>query len=277
MHTLHRHLQYPGNQMQPYTYLIRWSQLNISYYGVRYAQDCDPSDLWNPYKTSSIHVEKFVAQYGNPDVIQVRKIFTDTMATRLWENRVLKRMKVVSSGRWLNKHDQMSPPINPLGNLRMKEPALRKKASDNNKGSGNPMFGKKQDRIVCKHCNKEVSVNTYSLWHGDRCETINPIHKETVSTARSGKNNALFGKKRTRISCLFCKTTIDVANFGRYHNDFCLKNPNSKPRKPRPMKECSHCRITIDVGNYAKLHGHKCKMNLTSLVANTDDIVYNKS
>lgn len=30
----------------PYTYRIKWSNTGMSYYGVRYANDCKPDDLW---------------------------------------------------------------------------------------------------------------------------------------------------------------------------------------------------------------------------------------
>jgi hypothetical protein len=223
--------------MQPYTYLIGWPQLNISYYGVRYAQDCNPSDLWNPYKTSSHHVKEFIKEHGEPTVIQVRKIFTDTHSARLWENRVLKRLKVVSSNKWLNCHDSMAPPINLLGNLAMRRPELRKKASENNKGSKNPRYGKKQKQITCPHCSITIGINSYARWHGDNCLLNNPNAFRPTS-----KNNPSFGKSifAVEVTCLCCKKIVDVRNYARHH-------------------------------------GIKCRSTLTSLVVNTDDIVYNKS
>lgn len=94
--------------MKPYTYLLGWPQHNTWYYGVRYANGCDPSDLWNPYTTSSRHVKEFVAKYGNPPVKLIRKTFKDKKSARLWENRVLKRMKVVNDDKWLNKTDNVA-------------------------------------------------------------------------------------------------------------------------------------------------------------------------
>ena len=94
--------------MKPYTYLLGWPQHNTWYYGVRYANGCDPSDLWNPYTTSSRHVKEFVAKYGDPSVKLIRKIFNDKKSARLWENRVLKRMKVVNDDKWLNKTDNVA-------------------------------------------------------------------------------------------------------------------------------------------------------------------------
>lgn len=95
----------------PYTYLIGWSKFDKWYYGVRYARDCTPNDLWKKYFTSSDVVQKFREQYGEPDIIEVRKTFHDADSARLWEENILKRLKVKSSDRWLNKNDVHAPPI----------------------------------------------------------------------------------------------------------------------------------------------------------------------
>lgn len=218
--------------MQPYTYLIRWPQLNISYYGVRYAQDCNPSDLWNPYKTSSHHVKEFIKENGEPTVIQVRKVFANAVLAQEWEHRVLKRMKVVGNGQWLNRNDRMAPPINPFGNLKMKEPELRKKASDNNKGSGNPMFGKKQEQKTCPHCNKTTGANTYARWHGENCPIANP-----TAFRPTGKNNPFFGKQHLNIEvgCCSCYTVCDIRNFYRHHGIKCKKQFNQFSSKHEQM------------------------------------------
>lgn len=216
--------------MKPYTYLIGWPDHDTWYYGVRYANGCDPSDLWNPYTTSSEYVRDFVAKHGDPPIKLIRRTFNDKKSARLWENRVLKRMKVVSNDRWLNKHDSMAPPINPFGNLAMRRPENRAKAKLNNTGSGNPMFGKKQKLITCPHCNTTSGANTYARWHGDNCPLINPDAFRPV-----GENNPFFGKHHTNVQ----------------------------------QKTCSHCGQTLDVRNYARYHGDKCKMNLASFVGNT--------
>jgi NUMOD3 motif len=95
----------------PYTYLIGWSNLNTYYYGVRYSKDCNPSDLWVTYFTSSDHVKEFRSLHGDPDIIQIRKTFNKPKDARLWECKVLKRMDVVNKQQWINRHDNMSPPI----------------------------------------------------------------------------------------------------------------------------------------------------------------------
>ena len=101
----------------PYTYLIGWRDLNVWYYGVKYARNCHPTDFWVTYFTSSKQVAKFIIEHGDPDVIKIRKVFDNTSIAienritqaRLWEETVLKRMKVLKSNNWLNRTDRAGP------------------------------------------------------------------------------------------------------------------------------------------------------------------------
>lgn len=87
---------------KPFTYYICWSNLDIHYYGVRFANGCNPTDLWTKYFTSSDRVKEFRKIHGEPDVIQIRKIFEDIQDARIWESRVLRKMKVKKRSNWLN-------------------------------------------------------------------------------------------------------------------------------------------------------------------------------
>lgn len=87
----------------PYTYLIGWTTHNKWYYGVRYAKNCNPEDLWNTYFTSSKYIKKFRETHGEPDIIQIRKKFTTVDKAILWEHTVLKRLKVNINEKWINK------------------------------------------------------------------------------------------------------------------------------------------------------------------------------
>lgn len=100
------------NIYQPYTYLIGWSDLNTWYYGVRYSKYAKPSDLWVTYFTSSKYVKLFRKKHGEPNVIQIRKIFDDKHKAILWEQKVLKRIDVQHDKRFLNvKNDTTKTPI----------------------------------------------------------------------------------------------------------------------------------------------------------------------
>jgi hypothetical protein len=70
----------------PYTYIIGWSQHDTWYYGVRYSVTASPNDLWKTYFTSSKHVKNFRKQYGEPDVVRVRRTFDSKEKAIMWEH-----------------------------------------------------------------------------------------------------------------------------------------------------------------------------------------------
>lgn len=90
---------------KPYTYLIGWSKLGFWYYGVRYSKNCFPSDLWVSYFTSSNTVKKFREQFGEPDVVEIRRVFEDRESAINWEHRVIKKIGATDSDSWLNRTD----------------------------------------------------------------------------------------------------------------------------------------------------------------------------
>lgn len=127
--------------MTPYTYLIGWKDHNRFYYGVRFAKKCHPSELFVSYFTSSKSVKQMIQDIGTPDLIQVRKIFDNALDARRWEHRVLTRLKVIESEKWLNKTDNKA--IAPMP------------------GSLNPMFGKtgkESPRFGMKHSEESKSI-----------------------------------------------------------------------------------------------------------------------
>ncbi len=51
----------------------------------------------------------------------------------------------------------------------MKRAECRARAVELNSGSNNPNFGKKQKRVVCEVCGKDLPINSYARWHGKNC------------------------------------------------------------------------------------------------------------
>jgi hypothetical protein len=76
---------------------------NKFYYGSRYAKNCNPSDLFTKYFTSSKVVHKFIKEYGQPDIIQIRKKFKNESECRSWEHKVLRRLNVIHNDKFLNR------------------------------------------------------------------------------------------------------------------------------------------------------------------------------
>lgn len=70
-----------------------------------------PSNLWKTYFTSSKYVQLFRKTHGEPDVIEIRKVFNSRKECMLWEEKVLKRMNIRNNNNFLNRTDGHAPPI----------------------------------------------------------------------------------------------------------------------------------------------------------------------
>lgn len=137
-----------------YTYLIGWKNHNKYYYGVRFSKKSDPSELWVSYFTSSKHVKSFSEKYGTPDIIQIRKLFEDSDKARIWESKVLSRMKVVDNDNWLNKTDNKS--IDPILSMKGTLSHIGKKRSEETKLK---MRGPKSEKHKMNMRGKRPHVN----------------------------------------------------------------------------------------------------------------------
>lgn len=168
----------------PYTYLIGWPELNTWYYGVRYAEGCHPDDLWTTYFTSSKYVSDFVTLHGEPTYKKIRRLFTaDTIPlAKLWEHRVLRRMKVVHKKEWLNKNDRMAPPI---------------LSGDTHPSKTHPDWSEKQ-----------------SAWMTTAWKNMDPVTRENhrINTGLASKNNwaTMSSEEYDRISKLRSDNQIKI-------------------------------------------------------------------
>src|SRR5579859_2408896 len=87
----------------PYTYILYWSVYNRFYIGARWARNCNPSDLWVTYFTSSKYVKDFVKDNGQPDFIIIDKIFSDPKDAGKREDFLLRKYNVINNPIFLNK------------------------------------------------------------------------------------------------------------------------------------------------------------------------------
>lgn len=166
--------------MKPYTYLLGWSSNNKFYYGVRYAKACDPADLWETYFTSSKHVKAFVACHGDPDIIQIRKVFDTRDQAIAWEHKVLRRLKVTQNNKWLNMTDnkavnfERTPEIMAL---------ISQKISAKNKGRA-PTFQGRKHTQEAKEKNRLAHLGKKT---GRTSEHFTEEWKTRISQANKGR------------------------------------------------------------------------------------------
>ena len=151
------------NIYTPYTYLIGWSTHNVWYYGRRTGKNCNPSDLWTTYFTSSKYVKQFRQQYGEPDVIQIRKTFSSKTQCCVWEEKVLQRISAATNSKFLNKRN---------GN-----------SSWDTSGIAPANKGKPRDLTTKQKISKTLSGRT-----------LTDTHKENVGLALKGRVSPTKGK-----------------------------------------------------------------------------------
>lgn len=128
---------------KPFTYCITHKPSGRRYYGVRYKEGCDPSDLWERYFTSSKSVWNLIEQDGISSFeIEIRKTFNSAEEAIAWEERVLKKLKNKSKGLWLNQTTKRAP------SNRKHSEETKRKIGDAQKGQKNHMYGRRVDQSV---------------------------------------------------------------------------------------------------------------------------------
>lgn len=212
---------------QPYTYLIGWSNLNIYYYGVRYAKNCNPKDLWVTYFTSSKHVKRFAEMNGSPDIIQIRKIFNDAKSAILWEEKVLKRMNVLYREDFLNKN--ISGAILLTDEMKLKISSAnkghkRKHTSETiQKMKGPKTEDHKKSMSLAKQRDIEKSrliARKNGAIAAEKARGKTPP-KDVVKRRAEGK----IGLKYQKVVCPYCKKEVANNTLKRWHGENCKSCP----------------------------------------------------
>lgn len=231
----------------PYTYLLKCVPINKFYYGVRYSKSCQPSDFWVSYFTSSETVKKLIKKYGKEAfVFEIRKQFSSVECAKQWENRVLKKCKVLyRQDVWLNKTVGMALPVL-LGEINpSKRKDVRQKISEKLKAN-NPM---KQQSTRDK-LSKSIRLgfeNGRKVWNANKINCYSEESRLKMSNSRKGKPPWNKGKKN-----IFSEETLKIMSEKKLGlttgpMDIQTKNKISNARKNKKWyknpntRECICC------------------------------------
>ena len=166
-----------------YTYFLKWSNLGIKYYGVRYNKILEKrtpeEDFWIYYKGSSKdqNFNKKTGSYKGiePDIRRIHKTFVSKEDALCYEQKFLKRVKAKYKADWLNKSDKDGLLITEDFCNKIKNRTItwklkwswkgkhhteetKKKLSKLKKGEKNPFYGKKHS---LDSLNKNRLANLY--------------------------------------------------------------------------------------------------------------------
>ena len=221
-----------------YTYQIGWTQHNKFYYGGRWAKDCSPDDLWTSYFTSSKHVKAFRKEHGEPDIIQVRKVFNDADKCKLHENTVLKKLNVLNNDKWLNKNiNGMFLPGGPMS----EETKHKKVASFKRTMQGRGTRIGMTNTLGHREKNRQAMLGR-------------PKSAEHIANMRNRPQDT------TTLACPYCDKTGDYKNMNRWHMDRCKHNPNRVADIDPKLVTCTKCGHTAKASpNFYRYHNEHCK------------------
>lgn len=283
--------------MTPFTYKVTHIPSGKWYYGVRYADNCHPSDLWKTYWTSSKPINYLIEQDGYKSFeIEIRQTFKTKNEAISWEAKVLRRILnwpnclnqcawpaiseearargnsykgiVQSSGltiyqqaglKWREKQDE----IEPISGLTYRQ--IR-----NNKF--NATLDKNGTRTKSKEWKEWFSKNN----PGSRLDIKEKISKTLKDGIASGRIKTTKGQKFQSIS--------DKLKGNDHTKDMLWINDGDKDKRilngPIPegyklgrlvsnnkghkyeIKICPHCSHSGSGGNMKRYHFDNCKLNV---------------
>lgn len=161
---------------KPYTYLIGWPKEKLWYYGVSYKKGCHPDDLWKSYFTSSKVVKLIRSKFGEPTIVEIRKVFDCIDKAILWESKVLSRLGASDREDFLNLQNGsgIKAPLNNeyINEIRSKaskrywnDPINRKNQSDRikNRWKDKKFKEKMSDILIKRYSNNEYKEKFTSI------------------------------------------------------------------------------------------------------------------
>jgi len=228
----------------PYTYLVGWSNLGEYYYGVRYAKGCHPNDLWSKYFTSSQNVKNYREQYGEPDIIQIRRTFTNANDAIAWEAKVLQRMKLHLHENFLNLcvYPAVSPEVMKKRTSWNKGKTGLYTASEETKRKIGEAHKGKPKPATSKALKGNKNTSGWKWYHnGEKSILIRPneqpplgyikgrldtLHGKTKGKTYSEEtkrrmSEAAIARSKQRLCCITCQKELPVNSLAS-HNRFCF-------------------------------------------------------
>ena len=227
----------------PFTYIIGWSQHKKFYYGAKYAQGCQPKDLWESYFTSSEYVKEFREENGEPDIIKIHRTFSDANSCVLFENLYLTKIDAKNHPLFLNE------------------------------SNGRKSFGVWNEKYLEKR--RKTCIKKYGVKNVNQVEKIKNKTKQTCieKYGTSNPQQNLTIREKTKKTCLEkygyeytlqspeIKEKGKMTNIEKYGHEFAIQNQEVKEKSVTSV--CKN--YNVNVTNIFQVEEIKEKSRKTKL------------
>lgn len=220
----------------PYTYYLINTITGEKYYGVRYANNCNPSELWVTYFSSSKYVKALIELYGLDSFKhEIRKTFNSPKEARDWEEKVLRRLNVLNSDIWLNRN---------ICGKYLKEGPQSKEHKEKRLAKYKEYL-KLHPRKLSEETKKKISKSSKGK--------SKPFSEKHIQSLKCHVNN------QSVVNCPHCGKSGQLTNMKRWHFDRCKSNENRKTDLDAGVITCSKCGfISRKSPNFYKHHENNC-------------------
>jgi hypothetical protein len=191
---------------------------------------------------------------GEPDIIEVRKTFYNKIDVRLWEQKVLRRIRKKDKTKWINISNGMLPGFEPgmvpwnkdsKGICKSNKTTFRsgtehpfygkpawnrgkhslteeerKRRSETYSGEGNPNFGRKHTLEAIKKIKESRKKNSSKRHCKPHSEESKEMIRQKTFEQIEKRNLSVFIK----CSCIYCHKETNLTTLTRFHKHVDL-NP----------------------------------------------------
>ena len=235
------------NNIKPYTYLIKFKPTGKYYYGSRVKnvklKRSPEEDLMLEYTTSSKNINALIEEHGiDAFEWQIRKTFDTVEKAILWEQKVLKRCRVLErQDIWLNG--------NVAGHI-LATPESCQKISEFHKGK--PKSAEHKEKIRVSNLGKKRAPRSEE-------------YKAKMSIAKSGVNNPRYGvvvSEETRKNISEAKKGKPAKNKGIPMTAEQKAKISAAKLANAKYITCEHCGKTCIEKMHKRFHGNRCRSRL---------------
>lgn len=251
----------------PFTYCLTFLPTGERYYGVRYAKDCHPSQLWTTYFTSSETIKALIEEYGEDSfTFEIRKTFVTREQACSWETKFLTKIDAANHPDWLNDHNGTAN-FHPTEKSKQtqKRKCIEKYGVENNfqrpdvqERVRQTLSSKSEDDLTAMW---EKTHQTNLEKYGYKNPFSNPIIQDQIRATNVRKYGYEYSQQNPEIQKQRKEKALLETGYESSNQRPDVKLKLSISAKSRPTLYCPHCNKSGASSQMKRWHFDNCKLH----------------